>query len=76
MSKLEANGHIITGTSQETDIASVQTRLDAIVAQAFQDPAALVISKAERSVLRRLAGLLEQYAGRGWAFAILKPARA
>jgi len=64
VSKLEANGHIITGTSQETDIASVQTRLDAIVAQAFQDPAALVISKVERAVLRRLAGQVADIAAR------------
>jgi hypothetical protein len=61
---LEANDQIIRDTSLETDIASVQTRLDAIVAQAFQDPAALVISEAERGVLRRLAGQVADIAAR------------
>lgn len=54
----------ITGASQETDIASVQTRLDAIVAQAFQDPATFVVSQAERAVLRRLAGQVAEIAAR------------
>ncbi|GAB4545903.1 MAG: hypothetical protein Kow0063_40120 [Anaerolineae bacterium] len=61
---MKGDEQTIPGTSQETDIASVQTRLDAIVAQAFQDPATFVISQAEREVLRRLAGQVAELAAR------------
>ena len=61
---MKASDQIITGNREETDIASVQTRLDAIVAQAFQDPATFQVSKTERAVLRDLAGQVADIATR------------
>jgi hypothetical protein len=53
---LTANEKTNLQTSEQIDIAAVQTRLDATIIQAFQDPSSFAISKAEREVLRRLAG--------------------
>lgn len=62
---MQANDQqIITQASEQTDIAAVQTRLDAIVIQAFQDPATFVVSQGEREVLRRLAGEVAAIAAR------------
>lgn len=61
---MEASDQDFTDIGEETDIASVQTRLDAIVAQAFQDPATFAVSKTEKAVLRRLAGQVADIATR------------
>jgi hypothetical protein len=61
---LKAEDTRITSSNQSQDIATVQTRLDAIVIQAFQDPSEFVVSLAEREVLRRLAGEVTALAAR------------
>ena len=50
--------------SDSTDIAAVQTRFDATVIPALQDPCALVISPAERATLRSLAASVAELAAR------------
>ena len=46
------------------DLASCQTRLDAVLIQQLQDPGLFVISPAERRILRRLAGQVAELAAR------------
>ncbi len=61
---MEAEDPKITSSNQSQDIATVQTRLDATVIQAFQDPSEFVVSPAEKEVLRRLAGEVAALAAR------------
>jgi hypothetical protein len=61
---LKADDRSISDLNRQTDIAAVQTRLDATIIQAFQDPASFSISPAEREVLRRLAGQVADIAMR------------
>ena len=46
------------------DVAAIQTRYDAVVAQAFHDPRALSIDASERIVLRKLAAQVAELAAR------------
>ena len=61
---MKTDDQVIIDSGEQTDIAAVQTRLDAIVIQAFQDPASFTISPAEREVLRHLAGEVASIADR------------
>jgi hypothetical protein len=58
------NDDVITAPEAQTDVAAVQTRFDATVIPALQDPAALTISLAERATLRRLAANVAELAAR------------
>ena len=61
---MKATDQIITDAGDPTDIATVQTRLDATVIQALQDPSTFTVSRAEEEVLRRLAGEVASLAAR------------
>ena len=54
----------VSSSSVPGDIATVHTRYDATVVQAVQDRASLVITRAERETLRRLAGQVADLASR------------
>lgn len=54
----------LVDSGRKDDIASVQTRMDSVVIQAFQDPSALSISPQERVVLRALAEKVAELAAR------------
>ena len=58
------NDSAVTSFSVPGDIATIQTRYDATVVQALQDRASLVITRAERETLRRLAGQVAGLASR------------
>ena len=55
---------VVIRPQSHTDIAAVQTRYDAAVSQALQDPIAMQISEPERATLRQLAAKVADLAGR------------
>ena len=55
---------VVSPTVPQTDVAAVQTRFDATVVQALQEPGDLVVSSAERATLRRLAAEVAELAAR------------
>jgi hypothetical protein len=59
-----ATDNVITAPEVQADVAAVQTRFDATVIQALRDPAALSVSPAEGTTLRRLAAQVAELAGR------------
>jgi hypothetical protein len=59
-----ADRNVVAPPVTQTDVAAVQTRFDATVIQALQDPASLTISPAERATLRHLASDVAELAAR------------
>ena len=61
---MQASNRPAATAGNQTDIAALQTRVDAAIIQAFRDAASFRVSKLEREVLRRLAGEVAELAAR------------